>query len=624
MGKALAQLLKAEIGKADGGTGEVNARLALAAGIEDKAMSAILDSSTIAPPLAQLRSFAVELKIPLGDVLTAAEKDGCKFELSMASDPAALAQHLPTSGESKSTFIARCQSAGNSHEQCLALFDRSRLQLQQGQTPEGSDFKATPFADLPVTDEPWNPRNQTLSAIIGEVRGDDNFARMKQAHLAFAPGEGRGDPPETSQAYKLPIARIVNGRLTVIKDQLSIAIGAINGARTALDIPDAAKRSAYNVAVRYLRKAGVETDDIPELRLSAMFGMMLSRSDPFKLRKGTEYLKDIISTGTYTHPNTGQVIDVTIERMDQWVETFNSMRANGVDIEVVDDHSDKAADILGYAPEMERIGDTLYAVLDMRGERGKERAEVCRNVSIMIQPDYVDGKDNHYGEAITHIAACQQPVVPGQSEFIPMSRLTGGRSDVPILLQTETTEDDMKDETVKKFATILGVDTLTEEQAPTRIEAKINELTAKVKDLEGFKASYGKDKPKKLEPEVVNMLAKAEEKNFDDLAKNGNLLPDVATALKAEFVGPAGNRNAYALSSVQSGNGTEESQSSRIITILSKNDPVELGERTGPQSLLLTHSVPGKDTSFSQETQDEMVKMTGGTPEKKTEEPANA
>ena len=120
-----------------------------------------------------------------------------------------------------------------------------------------------------------------------------------------------------------------------------------------------------------------------------------------------------------------------------------------------------------------------------------------------------------------------------------------------------------------------------------------------------------------------DMLAKGEEGKFDMLALAGNILPDVAAALKKEFVGDAGARNAYALSSVQSGNGTEESLSSRIIAILSKNDPVELGERTGPQSLLLTHTVPGEDKSFSKDTLKEMVALSGGTPEK-TEEPANA
>ena len=488
MGKALASFLEAQIEKSSDDRADVIERMGTAAGIDASTVNQILREDIICPPLQRLRGFARALSVSADRLMSEAEKDGCKFELSMATDPVALAQHLPTVGESKSTFIARCQTAGNSHQQCVMFFDQANLSRK------------------------------------------------------------------------------------------------------------------------------------------SMFGMMLSKSDPFKLRSGTEYLKDIISTGTYTHPSTGQVIDVTVERMDSWVQTFNSMKAAGVDVEAVVDHSDKADDIVGYVTEMERIGDTLYAVHDMRGERGASLAEKVRNVSIMLQPDYVDGKDNHYGEAITHVAVCQQPVVPGQSEFIPMSKLTGGRSDVPILLQTETPEDDMKDETVKKLQTILDDDKLTEEQVPTRIEAKIKQLQdlqGKVTELESFKASHGKNKPKQLEPEVVNMLAKGEEGKFDMLALAGNILPDVAAALKKEFVGDAGARNAYALSSVQSGNGTEESLSSRIIAILSKNDPVELGERTGPQSLLLIRDVPGEDKSFSKDTLKEMVALSGGTPEK-TEEPAHA
>lgn len=127
--------------------------------------------------------------------------------------------------------------------------------------------------------------------------------------------------------------------------------------------------------------------------------------------------KDLIRVGRFVHPTEGWTIDVTVDRLETWLSAFQKMRANGVDIEVTADHSDDAEAVRGYMIDAFIEDDTLFGVLEMRGEKGIELAEVVKNVSVEIAPDFTDGKGRHYGDTITAVAIGQKPVVPGQRPF---------------------------------------------------------------------------------------------------------------------------------------------------------------------------------------------------------------
>jgi hypothetical protein len=132
------------------------------------------------------------------------------------------------------------------------------------------------------------------------------------------------------------------------------------------------------------------------------------------------FVKDLIWSGSYTHPTKGWTLDVTPERMDKWIEAFDAMRSNGVDIEVPVDHSLKAEDNKGYVRRLYREGDTLFGEMELRGD-GVDIVRKNRNVSIFLEPDVKDGRGNVYGEAITHVALVQKPVIPGQGDFVPIA-----------------------------------------------------------------------------------------------------------------------------------------------------------------------------------------------------------
>jgi hypothetical protein len=139
-------------------------------------------------------------------------------------------------------------------------------------------FKATPFADLPVsTEEAWDPGSKGLTAIMNEVLGDaddPNWERYKRAHLVWD-----SENAETKAGYKLPVARMVDGTLTVIPGQVSSAIGAINGARGGVSLPTQVRRNAYDRSVQYLEKAGIEEDDVPGFK-GARFGRPVKCDTP--------------------------------------------------------------------------------------------------------------------------------------------------------------------------------------------------------------------------------------------------------------------------------------------------------------------------------------------------------
>lgn len=175
---------------------------------------------------------------------------------------------------------------------------------------------------------------------------------------------------------------------------------------------------------RSARAWGVPTPDYAARRMLLSIGASSMRfaaagdiatDDRGELRQ--RFRKDLIRVGRFVHPTEGWTLDVTPDRLETWLSAFQKMRANGVDVEVTADHSDRAEAIRGYMVDAFIEDDTLFGILEMRGEKGIELAEVVKNVSVEIEPDFTDGKGNSYGDTITAVAIGQKPVVPNQQPF---------------------------------------------------------------------------------------------------------------------------------------------------------------------------------------------------------------
>lgn len=341
------------------------------------------------------------------------------------------------------------------------------------------------------------------------------------------------------------------------------------------------------------------------------------------------FKKDMIRPGTYKHPVMGWTIDVTAERLNRWVAAFRAMRDNGIDVEVPVNHSYDARDNIGYVVDMFVEDDaegvpTLYGIHEIIGSNNIELVKTNRNVSVAISKDFKDGKGNAYGEAIVHSSVVQQPVVPGQSDFVPIaaSRMYETQN---VLYKVNTME---KGETMPnvipldKLRELLGAgDDLTEENALSRLnemlkskDEKLSTLQKENIDLQGKLDESGKKDTKaasKVDPTVAEMLADAAGDKLDNLVQNGKITPAVRDELSKVLVGKEGERNMSALAINQA---THKSLFKNVVEALSKNDVALLGEKTGVQ--VLSREVHGetdeKELSKQQEkTTTEMLEMAG-------------
>jgi hypothetical protein len=128
------------------------------------------------------------------------------------------------------------------------------------------------------------------------------------------------------------------------------------------------------------------------------------------------YWKDAIVVGRYVHPAGTFSLDITRQKLDGYIDNFHKMQANGVGVPILMDHAPSAAATLGWIVDLRRQDDRLLELHQFLGEEARDIG-LRNKVSLGIDPDFVDGQGNRYGEAIVHSAVTPLPVVPGQGEF---------------------------------------------------------------------------------------------------------------------------------------------------------------------------------------------------------------
>lgn len=130
---------------------------------------------------------------------------------------------------------------------------------------------------------------------------------------------------------------------------------------------------------------------------------------------------DGIRAGRYVHPAGKFELFVDRQRLDTWAQNFRRMKEAGVEVPVPVDHSLSARDNLGYIVDIKRDGDTLKLLHQLIGDDAIKLA--ARNkVSLAIDPNFVDGQGQSYGDCVVHSSLTPIPVVPGQGGFVPLSR----------------------------------------------------------------------------------------------------------------------------------------------------------------------------------------------------------
>ena len=304
----------------------------------------------------------------------------------------------------------------------------------------------------------------------------------------------------------------------------------------------------------------------------------------------SRYRKAIIKVGEYIHPRTKKPLSVTLDRMRGWVDSFNAMKRDGIDVEFVADHSPKVDDNLGYVTEMSIEGDTLWGVHEARNERATNLIQSVKNTSARIER-YIGGNGVDYGEAITHNSIVQGPVIPALGDFIALS--IDGPTEPPVY--RAKMEKDME-AFLLSLKTILGSDAedFDEAKAVEAIKAikdQSVELSAKVgsdaelatvkAELEALKAKTPEPVELSIDPEVKEARCEVIGTRLDNLVLLSRITPNVRRKL-GELI----DKDVYLLSKHDNGSVVGR----LICDILEENEVLPLKEKSGAQ-VLSRHAV---------------------------------
>jgi hypothetical protein len=143
--------------------------------------------------------------------------------------------------------VAPWERGGNEREDVTAAMDFEQDSFGQGVwTAEwlNASVNATGWQTMPVadTDQPWD--SGAAKARVWEWSGGD-YRKYRQAFLW---SDRIHD--EQKNSYRLPIADIVDGQLTIIPRAVNAVVASLSGNRDAVEIPDVDMDPVENVAAR--------------------------------------------------------------------------------------------------------------------------------------------------------------------------------------------------------------------------------------------------------------------------------------------------------------------------------------------------------------------------------------
>jgi len=143
--------------------------------------------------------------------------------------------------------------------------------------------------------------------------------------------------------------------------------------------------------------------------------------------------KELIREGTWLHPTKKFTFRVTPRRMQGWLKAFARMKAGGLKVPLPFGHSYDPRDNAGFLEDLRLEGNRLVGLLAVpRAEDAERVGSTVRDVSVCVNPDFVDAHGNRFGEVIEHVALTNYPMVEGQPNFAPVERIAAGDDDAEV------------------------------------------------------------------------------------------------------------------------------------------------------------------------------------------------
>ncbi len=276
------------------------------------------------------------------------------------------------------------------------------------------------------------------------------------------------------------------------------------------------------------------------------------------------------------------------------------MKSNGVAVPILMDHSPSAASTLGWILDIQRDGDRLLELHQFLGASARDIG-LRNKVSLGIDPNFIDGKGIHYGEAIVHSAITPVPVVPNQGDFQPVQLSAGETADTPADNETKLqTESELITLSLEQPAGE-DADNVTEEDTTTLASTQEpSSLSAIHPSTIHVPANLALD---------MTLLTEAAAARRDLAIARGGVDPAVANELFTLLLRHAGNLHTLTRAGAEHQPITPP-LALAIFDMLSRNRPVPLGELTAIQ--VLSRLIPGEDPSARTHLQERMIALANG------------
>jgi hypothetical protein len=209
---------------------------------------------------------------------------------------------------------------------------------------------------------------------------------------------------------------------------------------------------------------------------------------------GTVFRKHLLNLGTLHHPKTGEQLKLDDTWYNQLKTNFDNQVCDIVQVPLADaqnKHSEYPRDNVGEVVGIEREGDKIYSLVDVRDPDAVKglRNRTLLGASAFLHLDYKDTRTNkNVGPTLLHHCITNRPYVTGLEDYQEVVAATaGGGGEVVVLSQPEEPHDAPSEPRADKPG-----DVLTQEE-PAVAELTQAELIAQLKthgiDVEALQAT---------------------------------------------------------------------------------------------------------------------------------------
>lgn len=301
----------------------------------------------------------------------------------------------------------------------------------------------------------------------------------------------------------------------------------------------------------------------------------------------------IMKGGVYyarTPSGSKERLEASTARVDNWMNSFEAMKRNGVSVKVTKNHENRMraesvlGDVVDIKPETVNGQQWLAIEHDVMGADNIKIAQANKDVSIEIEPYMEDGKGNVYRDVISAVSYVPNPVVSGQ----PLAASLQTPDAVPTFyLSTESA--DMKD-LYDAIGALVGKSDVSESNAVAYVKQHAADCQSLKMSLEEAK------KPKTPDTRFLSLAARSAEGVFDSAVSAGKLTPVACDSLKAMLIGTKqGDKREFsplALSLTATNDEGVIDLAEKLVKIIAENKPVASGEHTPAQKILMSRETP--------------------------------